>query len=124
MYTGSKYFPVHEFDSPDAPGSGHNISQALVNILDSMREEDGRPMIITSGVRTEKHNKLIGGVPNSAHLRGLAVDIKCPNSEYRYRIISMALARGVKRFEIAPAHVHIDIDPTLPQPVMVHLAAY
>jgi uncharacterized protein YcbK (DUF882 family) len=100
------------------------MSQALVDILDSMREEDGRPMRITSGFRTVPHNAQIGGVPNSAHLRGLAVDIACPDSAYRYKIITMALKRGVTRFEIAPAHVHIDIDPTLPKNVMVHLAKY
>ena len=31
---------------------------------------------ITSTIRNESHNKTVGGVPNSAHLNGKAVDIK------------------------------------------------
>ena len=33
------------------------------------------PFSITSWIRTPKRNKLVGGVPDSKHLRGLAVDL-------------------------------------------------
>ena len=44
--------------------------------LDRARDVAGVPFIITSAYRCEQHNKNVGGKPNSAHLRGYAVDIK------------------------------------------------
>lgn len=37
-----------------------------------------KQIIISSGFRTEAHNKLVGGVPNSLHCVGLAVDFSIP----------------------------------------------
>lgn len=48
---------------------------ALVNsLLDPIRDKFATPMIITSGYRCEKVNKLVGGVDNSQHMKGEAVD--------------------------------------------------
>lgn len=51
--------------------------QALVdNVLDPLRLEWGRPVIVTSGYRCPKLNKAVGGASNSAHLYGQAADIR------------------------------------------------
>lgn len=50
------------------------INKKLVTIIDDIREECGYPSIISSGVRCEKHNLSVGGVINSKHLSGDAVD--------------------------------------------------
>lgn len=47
----------------------------LALFLDGVRERTGVPIIISSAYRTEEVNKLVGGVPNSRHVKGLAVDI-------------------------------------------------
>lgn len=48
---------------------------ALVNgLLDPIRDKFATPMIITSGYRCERLNKLVGGVDNSQHMKGEAVD--------------------------------------------------
>lgn len=48
---------------------------ALVdNLLDPIRERFAVPMIITSGYRCERVNRLVGGVDNSQHMKGEAVD--------------------------------------------------
>lgn len=72
-----KYFTLSEFDSPDMEGSGSNMDATLLDMLDSLREHYGKPIRITSGFRTEKHNAAVGGVPDSSHMRGYAVDIAC-----------------------------------------------
>lgn len=43
-------------------------------LLDPIREKFATPMIITSGYRCEILNKLVGGVDNSQHRKGEAVD--------------------------------------------------
>lgn len=48
---------------------------ALVNkLLALIRSKFATPMIITSGYRCEQLNKLVGGVDNSQHMKGEAVD--------------------------------------------------
>lgn len=51
-----------------------NLMDLVVNLLDPIRERFAVPMIITSGYRCEKVNKLVGGVDNSQHMKGEAVD--------------------------------------------------
>ena len=41
-----------------------------------MREAWGGPLEVTSGYRCKALNKVVGGVANSAHLEGWAVDIR------------------------------------------------
>lgn len=51
-----------------------NIETLVHNIMQPIREKYGKPIIITSGYRCEKLNKLVGGAANSAHKYGAAVD--------------------------------------------------
>lgn len=51
-----------------------NLLVLVDNLLEPIREKFATPMIITSGYRCEKLNKLVGGVDNSQHMKGEAVD--------------------------------------------------
>lgn len=51
-----------------------NLEFLVNNLLDCIRERFAVPMIITSGYRCEEVNKLVGGVDNSQHMKGEAVD--------------------------------------------------
>ena len=53
-----------------------NLIDLVDNILDPLREAYGKPIIVTSGFRNEKLNSLVGGVSNSQHCSGQAVDIR------------------------------------------------
>lgn len=53
------------------------ISAVLMAKLDELRERAGAPIIVTSGYRCPTHNRAVGGVSNSQHVRGTAADIVC-----------------------------------------------
>lgn len=92
----------------------------FVDWLDGVRHSCGFPFIITSGFRTPEQNKRIGGAPNSAHLRGLAVDLAITDSDKRYTLLKEALSANVPRIGIGETFVHLDIDTSLPQGVLWH----
>ena len=52
-----------------------NIKALVLNVLDPLRARIGRPIIITSGYRSKRGNKLVGGSKTSQHLLGKAADI-------------------------------------------------
>lgn len=105
-----KYFNINEFDSPDSKGSGAFMDETLIDMLINARHIAGIPFIINSGYRTKKHNKKIGGVENSSHTKGLAVDIKCIDSRSRFIIINALKEAGFNRLGIGKTFIHADID--------------
>jgi len=109
-----KYFKKIEFVCPCCGRC--EMDKELIWKLDLLRELVGEPLIIESGYRCERHNKAVGGAPNSAHLRGKAVDIRCTNSLLRYKILNYAFYIRFIRIGIAKNFVHIDIDRSLPHP--------
>lgn len=50
------------------------LRNLVINLLDPIRKWFATPMIITSGYRCERLNKLVGGASNSQHRKGEAVD--------------------------------------------------
>ena len=82
-----KWFKEKEFackccgQLPLSTGSGQapreNVKALVSEVLDPVREKLGMPVVVNSGYRCEKHNKDVGGVRNSQHLRGEAADVSC-----------------------------------------------
>lgn len=62
-------FPYHEIEEVY-----DNLEALVNNLLDRIRERFAVPMIVTSGYRCEELNKLVGGVDDSQHMKGEAVD--------------------------------------------------
>lgn len=94
------------------------LKSELVKKLDSARGMAGIPFIITSGYRTKETNDEVGGVENSAHLSGFAVDLKCDDSSKRYKIIKALLMSDFNRIGIGKDFIHCDIDKTKPKEVV------
>ena len=69
-----KHFKQSEFTCKCGCGL-NNMNLAVVKIADKVREHFRSPAIVTSGSRCEKHNKEVGGVSNSRHLQGKAIDM-------------------------------------------------
>jgi hypothetical protein len=84
---------------------------AIVDVIQTVAPE----AVVSSGCRCEKHNLEEGGKPSSAHLRGLAADIACINSQVRYIVLRTLFNRNVRRIGIGKTFVHFDLDQELPQ---------
>ncbi|MBF0516958.1 MAG: peptidase M15 [Nitrospirae bacterium] len=109
----STHFKEEDFTCKCGCGK-NNISQALVDRLDELRDAVNFPLVITSGTRCAKHNEAVGGAADSAHLKGLAADIGINDSGKRYRVIAAAVEHFA-RIGIGKSLIHVDIDETKPQ---------
>ena len=105
-----EYFKISEFDCPAAKGSGINMDQNFLEMLDCARSYAMIPFKISSGYRTASHNKKVGGTENSSHLVGLAADIHCTDSKSRALIIGSLLESGFMRLGVAETFIHVDND--------------
>ena len=91
------------------------MDRQLIKMLDEARWLHGKPIVVTSGFRCPRHNKSVGGTKRSSHLTGLAVDIDCPSSRDRWKLVKILLAVGFKRIGIGPDFIHVDVDPSKTQ---------
>lgn len=95
-----------------------NMDATFVKLLEAARKRAGVPFKLTSALRCEDHNKAVGGVPNSAHVRGMAVDVAATNSATRWQILDGAYAVGFGRIGIGSTFIHLDRDPDKPTQVV------
>tara|TARA_R100000329_G_scaffold16984_3_gene17245 strand:+ start:668 stop:1057 length:390 start_codon:yes stop_codon:yes gene_type:complete len=118
-----KYFSEDELR---CQGTGQiNMNETFMERLIELREKLNKPMVISSGYRSEAHNIAIGGSKNSAHLKGCAVDVVC-SGHLAYEIVKLAMELefsgiGVKQNGVhAKRFIHIDTMPrhsiTSPRP--------
>lgn len=115
--TKMKYFKESEFTC-DGVNCFDKMNPELLMMLDESRKIADTPFNITSSWRSEEHNKSVGGKPNSAHLRGLAVDIACDSSSKRLFMLDALIVSGFTRIGIAKTFIHADCDNELPQEVL------
>ena len=59
-----------------------NINLLVDNVLDPVRDMVNAPIVITSGYRSPQVNRLVGGVDNSQHMSGCAVDFHIKRGTY------------------------------------------
>ena len=71
-----KNFKPEEFRCPCGKCTGYpdRMKQVELQHIQTIRDHYGKPMKITSGLRCKVENKRVGGVSNSGHLTGYAVD--------------------------------------------------
>lgn len=112
-----RYFKEKEFTCKCGCGDA-KMDVEFLRKLDEARYQAGIPFVISSGKRCEAHNKAVGGVPSSAHTKGLAVDIRASTSLSRFLVVKALLDVGFTRIGIGSSFVHADADDSLPQEVM------
>ena len=111
-----KNFKSSEFDSPDKPGSGENMKDEFMELLQKARETADTPFKITSGFRTKEHHLDLGKrgyktAKRSAHCEGYAADIACADSKTRWLIIGSLMLAGFNRIGIGSTFIHADNSP-------------
>jgi uncharacterized protein YcbK (DUF882 family) len=106
----SAHFTREEFACRD--GCGFNaIDSRLVNGLELLRLQLGRPVEVLSGCRCPKHNAAVGGEPDSQHLLGKAADIRVggmPARELYAAAVKVVQFRGFG-VDDERGFVHVDV---------------
>ena len=110
-----KYFDRSEFKCncggkycTGFPAEPHPL---LVKVADRVREHFGAAAIISSGVRCETHNANVGGVSNSRHLNGKAMDFRI-SGKTAAQVLAYVQAQPEIRYayDIDGTYVHMDVE--------------
>jgi uncharacterized protein YcbK (DUF882 family) len=116
----SKNFSLNEFASKDGAATPPDVLENLRSLaknLQVIRDKIGKPIKINSGYRSPEHNKSVGGVKNSMHVKGKAADITIegltPN-QIAAVIFMLIEQKKIKQggVGIYPNFVHYDIRGT------------
>lgn len=97
------------FDAEEFGDNAEHMDEDLLRRLDRMRALAGIPVSVGSNYRNGD---------SKAHGRGYALDIPCRTSRARMRLVAAAIDAGFRRIGVYNHHIHVDVDPELPQDVM------
>ena len=82
----------------------------LVQLADQAREHFGAPATVVSGLRCKQHNANVGGVENSQHMYGEAVDLTIRGVSGDDLLAYLLKQSGVRyAYKINETNVHFDI---------------
>jgi len=107
----SKNFKLSEFVCKEGK---HEVlyDPLLIRLLQNIRDELGKPIIINSGYRSIEYNRKVGGSPKSQHLYGKAVDVKVSGVSSKSIALITEMIADVMGIEIGigiyDTFVHID----------------
>ena len=84
--------------------------EKLVKVADRVREHFGTPATVSSGLRCTQHNANVGGVSNSRHLSGKAMDF-CIKGKTSSQVLEYVQKQTEIRYAYAidSQFVHMDI---------------
>lgn len=109
----SKNLKRKEFACKDGCGLGlgeNDINPELIEVIQDVRDHFGEPVVISSGLRCQKHNKRVGGAQKSQHMLGTAADLRIakvsPAQVYEYLDKKYPDKYGVGRYN---TFTHIDV---------------
>lgn len=104
--SGREYFKPEEFTCKCGCGK-KEIQPKFLEKLNYARHKAGVPFVVTSGVRCLTHNAEIGGDDNSEHVWGEGADIKALDGYARWKIITAAIAAGIRRIGVDKDFIHL-----------------
>ena len=109
MGNSAKYFKDSEFKRCTPSCSINDVSQALLDKLDKVRERAGIPLVLSCAYRSKDWELAHERTGKGAHTLGKAVDIRCYSDSNRFKIVCAAIECGIKRIGIYPTFIHLDI---------------
>lgn len=108
-----KYFDRHEFACKCGKCGGYPVEpkEKLIKVADRVREYFDSPITVSSGVRCKTHNANVGGVSNSRHLSGKAMDFAVQGKTAN-QVLSFVNEQSEIRYAYAidSKWLHMDID--------------
>lgn len=81
-----------------------NLRLLVERLLDPLRERYGKPIIIGSGYRNAKVNKIVGGVSNSQHMLGCAADLQTGSKAENRRLAQLLVESGLGFDQLIDEH--------------------
>lgn len=85
------------------------MNPSLIQALNRIRKELGKPIKVTSGFRCTAHNAAVGGVPHSTHRTGYAADISCDDLDKLLQLVEDE--KEFKGIGVAKSFIHVDVRP-------------
>lgn len=111
-WAGIEYFTPGEFACKCGRCGGYpaQMSRAVVQTADRVRRHFGAPATVSSGLRCAAHNANVGGVANSRHLCGKAVDL-CVSGKSADAVLAYVRQQPEIRYAYAIDNhfVHMDV---------------
>ena len=91
-------------------GYPSEMRREAIAIADSARSHFGKPATVVSGLRCQTHNANVGGVANSQHMYGEAVDLRIQGVSAGELLLFLQAQPGVRyAYAINDTNVHFDI---------------
>ena len=115
FWDGIKYFDRSEFGchcgGKYCNGFPAEPREKLIVVADRVRETLGAPATVSSGVRCSRHNSAVGGVSNSRHLEGKAMDFSV-RGKTSAQVLAVVQQQPEIRYAYAidGSYVHMDIE--------------
>lgn len=114
-WTEIKYFKKNEFackcGGRYCKGYPAEMNKQVVKAADKVRSHFGKPMTVSSGLRCAKHNANVGGVSNSRHKLGKAMDF-CVAGKTSSQVLAYVKELPEIRYayKIDNSYVHMDVE--------------
>lgn len=111
-WSGIRHFSRGEFACKCGKCGGFPAEpdMALVRKADTLRAHLGVPIHVSSGVRCKSHNAAVGGVSNSRHLMGKAMDFRAEGFSSAQTLARVNLLGGIRyAYAIDGNFVHMDV---------------
>ena len=107
-----QYFTRSEFGCKCGKCGGFPAEpeQKLLVLADRVRSQFGNAVLVSSGIRCPSHNAAVGGVSNSRHLTGKAMDFRVVGSSAE-QVLGFVQKQPELRYAYAidETYVHMDI---------------
>lgn len=115
FWDGIKYFKRSEFKckcgGKHCNGYPAEMKEKVVKIADGARAHFNAPATVVSGLRCKIHNANEGGVSNSRHMSGKAIDLRIKGVSADSLLAYVKKQPGVRyAYKINSTNVHFDIE--------------